>query len=54
MKKLYVIILAMFTLLGGTVAYTCHENNITFTYQVNDSRQLMADFSEVFTNYHKK
>ena len=46
MKKLYIIIMAAFTLLGGTAAYTCHENNITITYQVQNEQNLMADFSE--------
>jgi hypothetical protein len=49
MKKFYILILTGFALLGGTAAYTCHENNVTFTYQINGDRVLMADFSEDLT-----
>jgi hypothetical protein len=49
MKKFYILILTCFALLGGTAAYTCHENNITFTYQVHGNHVLMTDFSENLT-----
>ncbi len=45
MKKFYVLILTGFALLGATAAYTCHEKNITFTYQIGTQTPLLSGFS---------